>query len=95
MDAVSLQLGELCRRIGVPYRHARYILEQGILPTGVEVNPGWGNHRTLDAAQAFWLAIVLKLKENGVTAPSARKIADFAREGMSVFTRRLPTWDPE
>jgi hypothetical protein len=91
-EAVSLQVGELCRRIGVPNRHARYVLEQGIVPPGVEATPDRGNHRLLDGAQAFWLAIVLKLKQSGVTAPWAGRIAQFAQETMAVSISRL-TWD--
>ena len=88
-----MKLAEFCRRIDVPYRHARYVLEQGILPDGVADQPGRGEHRDLDPAQAFWLAIVLKLKASGVQAPVAGQVADFVREGVQGIARQL-SWDP-
>ena len=87
-------LGELCRRIGAPPRHARYLLEEGILPAGVEPEPGHGNHRRLSPAQAFWLAIVLRLKASGVQAPLAARIADYAREVVRIVARQF-AWDLE
>jgi hypothetical protein len=77
-----MKLGELCRRLGVEYRHARYVLEEGILPAGAEESPGRGEHRDLTAAQAFWLGIVLLLKKNGIKTSLAGAIADFAHEGV-------------
>lgn len=77
-----MKVGEFCDRLGVPYRHVRYVLEEGILPKGVAVEPGRGEHRDLDPVQAFWLGIVLKLKESGVKTPLAGQIADFARDGV-------------
>jgi hypothetical protein len=74
-----MQVGELCERLGVPYREVRYVLERGILPRGVEEKPGRGLHRDLNAGQAFWLGLVLVLKQAGVTAPLAREIADYCR----------------
>lgn len=88
-----MQLGELCTRLDVPYRHARYILERGILPEGVERNPDRGNHRQLNSGQAFWLGIVLKLKESGVRAPLAGQIADYAEESVRTITQGL-NWEP-
>lgn len=87
-----MRVGELCQRLDVPYRHARYILEERILPPGVDINPGRGEHRQLDAAQAFWLGIVLKLKESGVKAALAGDIATFARNGIRGIAQRL-SWD--
>ena len=40
-----MQIGELARKIEVPYRHVRYILEQGLIPEGVDQSPGRGEHR--------------------------------------------------
>ncbi|REJ97680.1 MAG: hypothetical protein DWQ35_01390 [Planctomycetota bacterium] len=77
-----MQVAELTRRLGVPYRHVRYVLEQGILPKGVAESPGRGEHRDLTPAQAFWLAIVLVLKENGVKTPMAGKLADHAARAI-------------
>ncbi len=88
-----MKLSEFCQRIDVQYRHARYVLEQGILPAGVADQPGRGEHRDLDSAQAFWLAIVLKLKASGVQAPVAGQVAEFAREGVQGIARHL-SWDP-
>jgi hypothetical protein len=76
----TLQLGELCRRLGVPARRARYVLEQKILPDGVDPDPDRGNHRQLTLGQAYWLGIVLKLKEAGMSAPRAACAAN-AMEG--------------
>jgi hypothetical protein len=87
-----MQVGELCKRLKVPYRHARYVLEQAILPEGVEEKPGRGDHRQLSRAQAFWLGIVLMLKRSGVRAPLAGKIADFARDAVRGVTQNL-NWD--
>lgn len=88
-----MQLGELCERLEVPYRHARYILERGILPGGVDRNPDRGNHRQLNSAQAFWLGIVLKLKESGVKAPLAGQVANYAEESVRTITQSL-NWEP-
>lgn len=68
-------LGELCDRLHVPYRQARYVLEEDILPPGVNPAPERGNHRQLTAEQAFWLGVVLKLKEAGVKTPLAATMA--------------------
>src|SRR5436190_3591760 len=87
-----MKVGELCQRLNVPYRHARYVLEEGILPRGVEESPGRGEHRDLTSAQAFWLGIVLKLKQNGIKALLAGKIADFAHEGVRGIGSNLG-WD--
>jgi hypothetical protein len=87
-----MQVGELCQRLSVPYRHARYALERGILPRGVAENPGRGDHRQLDAAQAFWLGIVLMLKQSGVKTPLAGQIADFAREAVRGVSQHL-NWE--
>ena len=77
-----MKLGDFCDRLGVPYRDARYVLERGVLPDGVSADPGRGEHRDLDPAQAFWLGIVLKLKASGVKVPIAARVADFARDGV-------------
>ena len=85
-------LGELCRRLDVSYRDARYVLEQGLLPAGVDAEPDRGNHRRLTPGQAFWLGIVLKLKESGIKAPLAAKIAEFARRGVKGVSMNI-AWD--
>lgn len=78
-----MQIAELASRLKVPYRHVRYVLEQGILPKGVPESPGRGEHRDLTPQQAFWLAIVLVLKENGINAPQAGEIARVAQHAIS------------
>src|SRR5436305_15234084 len=87
-----MKVGEFCQRLGVPYRHARYALEEGILPAGVAPEPGRGEHRDLAPAQAFWLSVVLKLKQNGIKTPLAGQIADFALEGARGIGSNLG-WD--
>src|SRR4051812_21388691 len=87
-----IPLGELSRRLDPPYRHARYVLEEGILPDGVEPDPERGHHRQLTPAQAFWLGIVLKLKQSAVRAPLAARIADFAKEAVRTVTQNL-NWE--
>lgn len=88
-----MQIGELAERLSVPYRDVRYVLEQGIVPEGVEESPGRGDHRQLSPAQGFWLAIVLALKQNGIRTPLARQIADFAQAGVRGISANL-SWDP-
>lgn len=87
-----MKVGEFCNKLGVEPRQARYVLEQGILPTGVATDPGRGEHRDLDPAQAFWLGVVLKLKASGVKTPRAGEIADFARDGVRGIAGNL-NWD--
>ena len=76
--STGMKLQELCDRIGVPYRDARYALDRGILPKGIEADPGRGRHRLFDASQAFHLAMVLKLKAAGVHTPMAGEMAQWA-----------------
>ena len=89
--APFFRLQELCERLGVMYRDARYICEKGWLPVGVDPEPGRGNHRWLTPAQAVWLGIVLKLKACGVRTKRAAQIAGFA-EHVKGFTRHR-VWD--
>lgn len=92
-----MQVGELCARLDISYRHGRYVLEQGIMPKGVDEAPTRGHHRQLSPGQAFWLGIVLKLKDSGVQAPLAGQIADYAREALQTITQSLgwePTFEP-
>ncbi len=86
-------LGELCRRLGIPYRVARYVLEEDILPPGVDPAPDRGNHRQLTAEQAFWLGMVLKLKEAGVKTPLAATMASLT---AGIFGKvNLRKYDPD
>lgn len=84
-----LQIGEVCRRLDVPYQHAKYILERGYLPVGAEAEPGHGHHRKLTIGQATWLAIILKLKVSGVRVPQAALVADFAREAVRAVGQQM------
>ena len=88
-----MQVGELAGRLSVPYRDVRYVLEQGVLPPGVDASPGRGEHRDLTAEQVFWLAIVLQLKRNGVRTPLAGQIAEYTRQAVRYFTQALG-WEP-
>ena len=87
-------VGELAERLGAKYRDVRYVLEQGVVPAGVDESPGRGEHRDLTTAQAFWLAIVLSLKSNGVRTPLAGAIADYTRNVVQAVAQNLP-WDRE
>ena len=51
-QAPCFRLQDLCERLGLSYRDARYICEKGWLPAGVDREPGLGNHRWLTPAQA-------------------------------------------
>lgn len=88
-----MRMGELCRRLKVPARHARYLAEQQLLPSGVETTPERGNHRQLTSGQAFWLGLVLKLKESGIKAPLAAEITQFVKEGVRGLAQAL-NYDP-
>jgi hypothetical protein len=88
----AIQIGELCLRLGVPYRDARYVLEEDLLPRGVESNPDRGNHRQLTPGQAFWLGMVLRLKASGVKTPLAAKIAHSAMVAVQTASRRF-NWE--
>lgn len=70
-----MQIGEIAERLKAPPRTLRYILEEGIVPTGVDPNPGRGEHRDLDVHQTFWLAMVVVLKQSGLKTPLAGAIA--------------------
>src|SRR5262249_37301211 len=89
--AEPFQLRELCTRLGVSYRDARYVCEKGWLPAGVAPQPGRGNHRQLTPAQAVWLGIVLRLKACGLTTRAAARVAARA-ERVRGMTRNLG-WD--
>ena len=85
----TIQLGEICRRLDVRERDARYVLEQGHVPQGVEQAPESGNYRQFDPKQAFWLAMVLKLKSVGVKTPLAATIANYAQRALQTVTQNL------
>jgi hypothetical protein len=85
----TIQLGEICRRLQIKERDARYVLEQGNVPSGVDVSPDSGTYRQFGPGQAFWMALVLKLKQAGITIPHAAKIADYAEGGLRTATQNL------
>jgi hypothetical protein len=87
-----MRVSELSERLAVGYRDVRYVLEQGILPAGVDDSPGRGVHRDLSPAQAFWLAVVLVLKQTGIKVPVAGRVADFAKRAVKGAARNA-NWD--
>ena len=89
----TIQLSEVCRLLDVDYREVRYILEEGHVPKGVAERPSTGNRREFAPEQAFWLGIVLKLKQAGVKTPLSAKIADAVVAGLRTLTQNL-CWDP-
>jgi len=89
----TIQLGQFCAALRVRPRDARYILEQGYVPLGVDVAPNSGTYRQFDPRQAFWLAMVAKLKESGVAVPLGAKIADYCERSLRTVARNLG-WDP-
>lgn len=93
MDAIeTIQLREFCGLFQVKDREVRYILEEGYVPDGVRRAPSTGNRREFKPDQAFWLAIVLKLRHVGLRTPLAAKAADYATEGLRTVTQNL-SWD--
>lgn len=87
----KIKLSEFCRLLDVKQRDVRYVLHHGMVPAGVAEVPGQGNHRTFNAEQAVWLAIVIKLKAAGVKPRQAAEIADWSKR-VKGFTRNL-NWD--
>jgi hypothetical protein len=63
------------------------------MPKGVEEKPGRGEHRQLDPKAAFWLALLLILKGNGLRAPLAAQIAEDLRIKVRSIANNLG-WDP-
>lgn len=95
---MSIKLSDFCQCLGIRYRDARYAMAHGMVPKGVDVSPGRGNHREFDYVQAFWLAVVLVLMKAHVKPRFAAKMADWclradasvagyrSRKGFSLFT---------
>lgn len=88
----TIQLGDICERLQVGERDARYVLERGYVPEGVAESPVSGNHRQFGPGQAFWLGMVLKLKQSGIKTPIAAEIADLATKALRHATQNL-NWD--
>ncbi len=89
---MEIRVGEFCRLFHVPAREVRYVLERGFVPAGTAEAPSTGNHRRFGPGQAFWLAMLIKLKQSGVKVPFAALIADYAVESVRTITRNL-NWD--
>ena len=88
----TIQLRDFCRLFRVPDRQVRYILEEGHVPDGVRHAPSTGNHREFDPGQAFWLGIVLKLKQFGLRTLLAAKASDYTTLALRGITQNL-SWD--
>jgi hypothetical protein len=85
----TIQLHDICQCLRVRDRDARYVLERGFVPKGVDVKPASGNHRQFSAGQAFWLGLVLKLKASGINTPLAARLADYAARSVQTVTQNL------
>jgi hypothetical protein len=88
----TIQLAEFCRCFHVPTRQVRYVLERGYVPEGVAKQPATGNHRQFSPRQAFWLAMVVRVKSSGIKTPLAAQIADCALESWP-NTPQAYRWD--
>ena len=84
----TVQMGEICRRLAVRERDARYVLEQGHVPEGVDGAPESGNHRQFGPRQAYWLGMVLKLKAIGIqTHVRMPQVSQFGLRTGTVMAR--------
>jgi hypothetical protein len=88
----TIQLGDICRHLEVGERDARYVLERGFIPPGVDEEPNSGTYRQFDPGQAYWLAIVLKLKQGGISTPLAARVAEHTTQALRTLTQQL-NWD--
>ena len=68
------------------------MLEQGYVPKGVDISPNTGNRLEFGPGAAFWLAIVIKLKQAGMTTPLAAEVAERVVFGLRTLTQNLG-WD--
>jgi hypothetical protein len=78
--ARKFKLRDICSHLSVDYNGARYALARGILPPGIDPDPGRGRHRAFSQDQAFYLATALKLKEIGLTLPRIQEIVPWTRK---------------
>ena len=81
---IVLSLGQLCGRLELDYDVARYALARGMLPKGVVRAPGSGRHRSFTPAQAYFLALALKINKAGVNLPLAARMAVLARNAQQI-----------
>jgi hypothetical protein len=89
---VTIQLKDFCGLFGFKDRQVRFVLERGFVPKGVAHSPSTGNRREFGPAHAFWLAIAVLLKSNGLKTSAAAEIANNASEGLRTVTQNL-NWD--
>jgi hypothetical protein len=89
----TIQLRHFCDLFGFEQREVRFVLEQGFVPNGVERSPSTGNRREFAPAGAFWLAIAVLLRRNGLKTPVAAHISDAVTDGVRFITQNL-NWDP-
>jgi hypothetical protein len=85
----TIQLQDVCQALDVRDRDARYVLEQGFVPQGVNISPCSGTHRQFTGGQAFWLGMVLRLKATGIKTRLAAQIADYAAQSVQTVTQSL------
>ena len=88
----TFQLKDFCKLFGFQDRQVRFVLEQGFVPQGVAQHPSTGNRREFRPLHAFWLAIVLHLKNSGMKTPAAAMVANMASEGVRIVTQNF-NWD--
>jgi len=88
----TIKLKDICQALEVRDRYARYVLERGFIPEGVTHSPGSGEHRDFGSHQAFWLGLVLKLKESGLKTPLAVQVANYADGAVRTAAQNLG-WD--
>jgi len=93
MKRYSVQLGQICKAFQVPLRMGTYVLAHGYVPEGVETNPNSGSPRQFNAAQVFWIGMVLVLKKEGIKTAQAAAIADYAWGSLRTVAQSL-SWDP-
>ncbi len=88
----GMSLGELCKRVTLDYDTARYTLARNLLsPIGVEPHPGKGRHRRFTTAEAYYLAVALKVNGAGINLDLAGQIADWARKVQEIAVNG--SWD--
>jgi len=88
-----MQIGELARRIDVDYRAIRYVLERRHADSWIRAPRGRGHHRDLNTGEAFAVALLVKLKQAGLTGPKAEQFVNDVAEAVRGVARRL-SWDP-
>jgi hypothetical protein len=89
---ITIQLKDFCRLFAFEDRQVRFVLEQGFVPKGVAHSPCTGNRREFGPAHAFWLAITVLLRSNGLKTSTAAEMASKVSEGLRVVTQNL-NWD--